>query len=76
MPRPEAGHQPGVRRHRLTFWPQTRTPYVLLVNRRDDGPAVFGKIDVQAGPADAAAAGDRAGEFCRRECWRRITTSR
>jgi Glycosyl hydrolase-like 10 len=47
---PEAGHKAGVRRHRLPFWPQTKTPYVLLVNRRDELPASFGKIDVQAGP--------------------------
>jgi hypothetical protein len=50
VPRPEPGHQATARRHRLVIWPQTRTPYLLLVNRRDDMPAVFGKIDVQAGP--------------------------
>lgn len=50
VPRPEPGHRAGTRRHRLVIWPQTRTPYVLLTNRRDDMSAVFGKIDVQAGP--------------------------
>jgi hypothetical protein len=49
--RPEAGHRPGVRRHRLPFWPQTKTPYVLLVNRREERPALFGKVEVLAGPA-------------------------
>jgi len=46
---PEAAQ---VRRHRLTIWPQTRAPYLLLVNRRDGAPAVFGKITVLAGPAE------------------------
>jgi hypothetical protein len=50
VPRPEPGHKAEIRRHRLVFWPQTRTPYVLLANRRAAAPAVFGKIDVQAGP--------------------------
>jgi len=50
VPRPEAGHKPGFRRHRLLCWPQTRTPYLLLVNRSDERSATFGKIDVQAGP--------------------------
>ena len=36
-------------RHRLVFWPRTKTPVVLLTNRRDKAPAVFGKIRVLAG---------------------------
>src|SRR5207248_7268194 len=36
--------------HRLVCWPQTRTPYLLLVNRREAGNAIFGRIDIQAGP--------------------------
>ena len=51
VPRPAIGHKSRALRHRLVFWPQTKTPYVLLVNRRDDLPATFGKIDVQAGPS-------------------------
>jgi hypothetical protein len=47
---PAAGHQPGVRRHELIVYPQSKTPYLLLVNRRDDVPAVFGKIAIKAGP--------------------------
>ncbi|RIK83169.1 MAG: hypothetical protein DCC68_04330 [Planctomycetota bacterium] len=36
--------------HRLAFWPRTKTPLVLLVNRDDAKPAVHGKIRVLAGP--------------------------
>jgi hypothetical protein len=55
VPPAEAGHKPGIRRHRLHLWPQTKTPYILLVNRRDDRPAMFGKIDVLAGPVSLPA---------------------
>lgn len=47
---PAVGHRPQVLRHRMIFWPQTRSPYLLLANRRDDRPAVFGRVDLQAGP--------------------------
>lgn len=50
VPAAEAGHKAGERRHRLPFWPQTKTPYVLIVNRSDKHTALFGKIEVQAGP--------------------------
>ncbi len=35
-------------RHRILFWPRTRSPMVLVTNRRDDAPALFGKIRVLA----------------------------
>ncbi|MEX0819425.1 MAG: family 10 glycosylhydrolase, partial [Pirellulaceae bacterium] len=41
---------PGIEKHRLIFWPKTKTPWLLLSNRRDGRPAVFGKIRVLAGP--------------------------
>lgn len=41
--------KPSWRRHRLVFWPRTKTPVVLLTNRREHGPAVFGKIRILAG---------------------------
>jgi hypothetical protein len=47
---PAAGHRAQVLRHRMVFWPQTRSPYILLANLRDDRPATFGRIDLQAGP--------------------------
>src|SRR5262245_64731979 len=43
VPAPTAGHKSQVRRHRLTCFPQTKTPWLLLVNRRSNLPAVIGK---------------------------------
>jgi hypothetical protein len=42
---------PGIEKHRLIFWPKTKTPWLLLSNRRDGKRASFGKIRVLAGPA-------------------------
>ncbi|MCS7304443.1 MAG: family 10 glycosylhydrolase [Thermoguttaceae bacterium] len=36
--------------HRMLFWPQTRTPMVLITNCRTDAPALYGRIRVLAGP--------------------------
>ncbi|GAF91674.1 unnamed protein product, partial [marine sediment metagenome] len=53
-------------RHRLIFWPRTNTPMVLITNRRDDSPAVYGKIRVLAGwvhlPRAFPAGDDRLGD--------------
>jgi hypothetical protein len=72
---PGPGHKPGTRRHRLVFWPQTRAPYVLLVNRQGNTPAVFGKLNVLAGPQRC-----RPSRWPRRtmprEPWQRITIGR
>ncbi|MEX2188543.1 MAG: family 10 glycosylhydrolase, partial [Pirellulales bacterium] len=38
-------------KHRIVFWPRSKTPLILLVNRHDSRPAVHGKIRVLAGPA-------------------------
>lgn len=38
-------------KHRLLFWPRTKTPWVLLTNRRKDAPALVGQMRVLAGPA-------------------------
>ncbi len=50
-------------RHRLVFWPRTKTPVVLITNRRDQTPAVYGKIRVLSGwqhlPRAFPAAGPR-----------------
>jgi len=50
-------------RHRLIFWPRTKTPVVLIANGRERAPAVFGKIRVLAGwqhlPRAFAADGPR-----------------
>lgn len=51
----------GIEKHRLIFWPKTKTPWLLLSNRRDGKPATFGKIRVLAGPAKLPPASlDRA----------------
>ncbi len=46
----ETAGTPKMLRHRLIFWPRTSAPLVLLTNRRDGQPAVFGKIRIYAGP--------------------------
>ncbi len=45
-----AGDAPRLLHHRLVFWPRTATPLVLLVNRHERLSAVFGQIQIQAGP--------------------------
>jgi len=52
VPPPQPGHVPQVRKHRLVCWPQTKTPYVLVVNRRDDRSALVGRIELLAGPRE------------------------
>ena len=32
------------REHRIVFWPKTKTPIVLITNRRNDDPAFYGAI--------------------------------
>ena len=49
------GHDPQIKRHRLLFWPRTKSPWVLLTNRRSDAPALVGKINVLAGPIEPPA---------------------
>ena len=34
------------RKHRVVFWPKTKTPVVLITNRRDDDPAFYESIRV------------------------------
>lgn len=38
-----------VRKHKLTFWPRTKSPWVLVANRRDSSTALFGKISLSSG---------------------------
>ncbi len=37
-----------IRKHKLTFWPRTKTPWVLVANRRTT-PAPFGKLTLSSG---------------------------
>jgi hypothetical protein len=41
---------PRMARHRVVFWPKTKTPVVLITNRRPGARAVYGKITVLSGP--------------------------
>jgi hypothetical protein len=53
---------PRWQRHRVIFWPRTTTPLLLISNRRDRMPAVYGKIRVLAGGQRLPSAlTDRAG---------------
>ncbi len=36
------------RNHRVIFWPKTKTPIVLITNRRDDDPVFYGAIRVSS----------------------------
>ncbi len=40
--------EPQWLKHRVIFWPKTKSPMVLITNRRDRSPAVYGKIRVLA----------------------------
>ena len=53
---PLPGAKTGMRQFRIPFWPQTKSPLVLLVNRSPKNPAVYGKIRVELGPAKLAPA--------------------
>ncbi len=45
----EAAVAPHWERHRLIFWPRTSSPLLLITNRRQQSPAVYGKIRVLGG---------------------------
>ncbi len=53
------GTAAGIGRHRIIFWPRTRTPLVLLTNRRESGAAAFGKIRILQQPQGLAPANVR-----------------
>ena len=44
-----AAAAPRWERHRLVFWPRTSSPLLLVTNRRQRSPAVYGKIRVLGG---------------------------
>jgi hypothetical protein len=43
-----AEYPPQIARHRVVFWPKTKTPLLLITNRRGGSRAVYGKISVLA----------------------------
>ncbi|NOY29158.1 MAG: family 10 glycosylhydrolase [Planctomycetes bacterium] len=42
--------------HRFVFWPRTRAPQLLIVNRHSEKPAQYGRIDLLRHDAQATAA--------------------
>ncbi len=42
----EAENTPQLARHRVVFWPRTKTPLLLITNRREGSRAIYGKISV------------------------------
>jgi hypothetical protein len=44
-----AGNEAAVEVHQLPVWPRTKAPLLLLTNRREDGPAVYGRIRIYQG---------------------------
>lgn len=59
---------PQWRRHRIAFWPRSKNPVVLLVNRSGKASAWFGKLSVYELPAEAPPANPLPGRdwlaFC------------
>jgi hypothetical protein len=56
LPDEAASNEPGLAKHRVTFWPRTKTPLLLVTNQRDGSRAVFGKIRV-IGPKTSGVSG-------------------
>ncbi|MEX2121933.1 MAG: family 10 glycosylhydrolase [Pirellulales bacterium] len=46
VPAEAAGTLPRLAKHRLIFWPRTKSPLLLMTNRREGSRAVYGKIRV------------------------------
>ncbi|MEX2112951.1 MAG: hypothetical protein WD845_07180 [Pirellulales bacterium] len=44
----EATNPPRMARHRIVFWPRTKSPLLLITNRRQGSRAVYGKIAVSS----------------------------
>jgi len=55
VPAPAAGKRQEVQKLRIPFWPQTRSPVLVLTNRHGEQTAVYGRIVVQAGPDELPA---------------------
>ena len=45
------GVPPAFGKHRLVYWPQSRSAWALVVNRHPSAPAYVGRMAVEAGPA-------------------------
>ncbi len=77
LPAEAADSTPRMARHRLVCWPRTKTPLLLLTNRRDGSRAVFGKIRVlgpKVNPVTAAVKRARDEDETKSYLPRRFTT--
>jgi len=52
---PNSPSAPKIERHRITVWPNTKTPYLLVANRHASNPITVGKVRVYAGPSELPA---------------------
>lgn len=43
--------EPTISKHRVTFWPKSKLPYLILANHDDRRPAVYGRIRLLNGPS-------------------------
>lgn len=55
VPAPRAGQAQEIQKLRIPFWPQTRSPVLVLTNRHGERTAVYGRIVVQTGPEELPA---------------------
>jgi len=51
----DASATPRLQKHRIVFWPRTKTPLVLFTNRRTGSRAVYGKITVSSAAGNQLA---------------------
>ena len=51
----DAASTPRLQKHRIVFWPRTKTPLVLITNRRTGSRAVYGKITVSSAAGNQLA---------------------
>ncbi|HEY4310625.1 MAG TPA: family 10 glycosylhydrolase [Pirellulales bacterium] len=52
VPDDAVGSEPRLAKHRIVFWPRTRTPLLLVTNQREGARSTFGKVRV-IGPRGA-----------------------
>ena len=64
----EAANPPRMAKHRVVFWPRTKTPLLLLTNRRQGSRAVYGKISVWSAGAIAISRARRSVAHRRGQC--------
>jgi len=55
LPDESVAGEPRLARHRLIFWPRTKTPLLVLTNQRHGSRAVFGKVRVLGPKASVSA---------------------